>query len=102
MNKLRKLIEKLCPDGVEYKAIKDCVMPIDKIQWNMTDKTYFYIDLSSVSRDNHMIEETIEINKDNVPSRAQQIVRFNDILLGTTRPMLKRSSDLTIDRKSVV
>ena len=90
MSRLRELMEELCPNGVEYKAIKDCVMPIDKIQWNMTDETYFYIDLSSVSRDNHMIEETIEINKDNAPSRAQQIVRFNDILLGTTRPMLKR------------
>lgn len=90
MSRIKELIEGLCPNGVEYKAIKDCVMPIDKIQWNMTDETYFYIDLSSVSRDNHMIEETIEINKDNAPSRAQQIVRFNDILLRTTRPMLKR------------
>ena len=33
---------------------------------------------------------TTEINKRNAPSRAQQIVKTDDVLFGGTRPMLKR------------
>lgn len=50
-----------------------------------------YIDLSSVDRERHRIINTNEINKTNAPSRAQQIVKTDDILFGGTRPMLKRS-----------
>ena len=90
MSRLRGLMEELCPNGVEYRSIKDCVEIVEKIQWDTNDETYYYIDLSSVNRDNHTIGETIEINADNAPSRAQQIVKTDDVLFGTTRPMLKR------------
>ena len=36
------------------------------------------------------IGETATINADSAPSRAQQIVHTDDILFGTTRPLLKR------------
>ena len=51
---------------------------------------YRYVDLSSVNVDNHSINDTISINKENAPSRAQQITKVNDIIFGTTRPMQKR------------
>ena len=91
MSKLDELLQELCPDGVEYLPIKKCIEKIGKIKW--TDEgadTYQYIDLSSVDRDTHLIGDTITINKDNAPSRAQQMVASGDILLGATRPMLKR------------
>lgn len=90
MSRLREMIKELCPDGVEYCPIKDCVESVEKIEWKKTDETYRYIDLSSVDRDDHTIGETLEISADDAPSRAQQVVKENDILLGTTRPMLKR------------
>lgn len=91
MNKLEKLISELCPNGVEYKSIKKCVLKIEKINWKeYSGKLYKYIDLTSVDRDTHQILETQEIQAENAPSRAQQIVRSGDILLGATRPMLKR------------
>ena len=92
MSKLDELIKELCPDGVEYKAIKDCVLKIRNIKWKNADEseTYSYIDLTSVNRDKSGIDKTISINRKNAPSRAQQIVKKQDILLGTTRPMLKR------------
>ena len=92
MSKLDELIKKLCPDGVEYKAIKDCVLKIRNIKWKNADEseTYSYIDLTSVNRNKSGIDKTISINRKNAPSRAQQIVKKQDILLGTTRPMLKR------------
>ena len=66
---------------------------IKNINWkkenNISKK---YIDLSSVSREFHEIidNEIKEINSKNAPSRAKQIIKTNDILFGTTRPMLKR------------
>ena len=97
MSRLREMIKELCPNGVEYQPIKDCVESVEKIQWKLTDETYRYIDLSSVDRDDHMIGETIEISGDNAPSRAQQLVKENDILLGTTRPMLKRYCQIPLE-----
>ena len=56
-----------------------------------TDNDFYdYIDLSSLSIEKHLIQETQRINKSNAPSRAQQIVKKNDVLFGATRPMLKR------------
>lgn len=91
MSNLEELIERLCPDGVEYKEINDCTIKVQNIKW----KSYFgedkqYIDLSSVDRERNIITETQNINADTAPSRAQQIVMKDDIILGTTRPMLKR------------
>ena len=91
MSRLDELIVKLCPEGVEYRALGKCVQKIDKVKWNEnTDVEFQYIDLTSVDRDTHTITETTTISYENAPSRAQQIVQLNDILLGATRPMLKR------------
>lgn len=90
MSKLERLIEELCPNGVEYKTIDDCIKKIDNIKWKNEESLFQYIDLSSVDRETHKIIETTEINKDSAPSRAQQIVKSGDILFGTTRPLLKR------------
>lgn len=69
----------------------ECILKTQNIRWNEEkDKEFQYIDLSSVSRDTHCITETKMITGDNAPSRAQQIVNKNDILFGTTRPLLKR------------
>ena len=91
MSRLDELIEKLCPDGAEFLTLQECTQKVKNIKWKSysgNDKKY--IDLSSVDRDLHCIMETQNINSDSAPSRAQQIVQADDILLGTTRPMLKR------------
>ena len=79
-------------EGVVMKTLRDLCLKTSNIKWNLEPvvKTFFYIDLSSVSLDLHQIFVTTEINKENAPSRAQQIVKTGDILLGTTRPTLKR------------
>lgn len=91
MSNLEELIEKLCPDGVEYKEINDCTIKVQNIKWkSYVGEDKQYIDLSSVDRERNIITETQNINADTAPSRAQQIVMKDDIILGTTRPMLKR------------
>lgn len=91
MSNLEELIEKLCPDGVEYKEINDCTIKVQNIKWkSYVGEDKQYIDLSSVDRERNIITETQNINTDTAPSRAQQIVMKDDIIFGTTRPMLKR------------
>lgn len=96
MTKLDELIQDFCPEGVEFLEIKECVISVKNIKWkDHTGEEYQYIDLTSVDRDTHSIIETQTINSANAPSRALQIVQVNDVLLGTTRPMLKRYCYIT-------
>ena len=91
MSKLEELMAELCPDGVPFRTTGECVKPISNIKWSCSnDAEYQYIGLTSVNRDTHNIGETQTICADNAPSRAQQIVYAQDILLGTTRPLLRR------------
>ena len=91
MSKLEELIKKLCPNGVEYKTIKECTKKVENIRWKLYDgKDKKYIDLTSVDINLHTITNTQNINSNTAPSRAQQILMENDVILGTTRPMLKR------------
>ena len=89
-SKLQDLINRLCPNGVEYRRLGDCVRKVSSIKWAKSPGRYRYIDLTSVSRDSHQIDECVAIDAANAPSRAQQIVEAGDVLFGTTRPMLKR------------
>ena len=76
---------------VMWMPLKDCLRPIANIRWSVHDQeVYKYVDLTSVDRDLHCIVESRDIDKHTAPSRAQQIIRAGDILLGTTRPLLKR------------
>lgn len=78
-------------DDVEWKTLGECVLKISKIRWGENkEESFQYIDLSSVNRDDNKIYETKAIYSDNAPSRAQQIVVKNDVIFGSTRPMLKR------------
>lgn len=72
-------------------------MPTNNIKWRETKKTYRYIDLASVSRENHMITETIKINAEDAPSRAQKIVEKDDVIFATTRPTLRRFAIISDD-----
>ena len=90
MTKLDELIKEYCPNGVEYKTIGDCTLKTTNIRWKQENRSFRYIDLTSVDRDTHRIVETTFVNKDTAPSRAQQIVQTDDVLFGGTRPMLKR------------
>ena len=75
---------------VEWKKMSEVCQKTSKINWKLVEGEYKYIDLSSVDRDNHKISDCTIINKENAPSRAQQVVKTGDILFGTTRPTLMR------------
>lgn len=75
---------------VEHRKLGECVEKVKKISWQEAVQEFFYVDLSSVDIDSHKILDVIRIDKNNAPNRAQQILKANDVLFGSTRPMLKR------------
>lgn len=77
-------------DDVPMVSLGDTCVPTRNIRWAETDDYYKYIDLTSVSRDTHVIVETTTINNENAPSRAQKVVEKNDVIFATTRPTLRR------------
>lgn len=82
---------------VEWKTLDAVSEQTSNISWNKIgdDEKFKYIDLSSVDRVSNKITETTSITKLTAPSRAQKIVKSNDIILGTTRPTLKRFTKIT-------
>lgn len=70
--------------------IESLVLPIRR--WNPTraapDDDLEYIDLSSVDKDSKTITGTTTYLGSEAPSRAQQIVQVDDVLVATVRPNL--------------
>jgi len=52
------------------------------------EKMFDYIDISSINRESKKIENCIRAIGKEAPSRARQVVRFNDVLVSTVRPNL--------------
>ena len=75
---------------VEWKKLGDVCIKTDNIKWKSATCSYQYIDLSSVDIQTHSIISTIKIDKDSAPSRAQQIVKKDDVIFATTRPTQMR------------
>ncbi len=71
-------------------SISECIQKIENIKWNGNKKTFHYIELSSIDNDRHRVGGTVTIDARTAPSRAQQIVKKDDVLFGTTRPLLRR------------
>ena len=83
-------------EDTEVRSLKDITVSTESIKWNKASGiNYQYIDLSSVDRDTNSITETVSINAENAPSRAQKVVYENDIVFATTRPTLKRYTIIT-------
>ncbi len=77
------------------QRLEHLVERTDNIQWQDAEsKEFRYIDLTSVDRMTHTICATETIDRVSAPDRAKRIVRENDVIFGTTRPMLKRYSQI--------
>lgn len=88
--KSKVLEEKLLIGDIAIHKLSDFLEKTHNVNWKDTTKEFCYIDLSSVDRQKHIIEKTSIIDYNNAPSRAKQIVKKNDVLFGTTRPLLGR------------
>ncbi|MEA9980570.1 restriction endonuclease subunit S [Herbaspirillum sp. RTI4] len=77
---------------VEWRALDEVTLPTSNIRWREANRSYRYIDLTSVSRESNAIVETIEITAQNAPSRAQKLIEKDDVIFATTRPTQLRLS----------
>lgn len=77
-------------EGWVEKKLGEMCGKIQNIKWTEMSGTHKYVDLSSVSREELTIINSIEIDYQNAPSRAKQIMKLNDVLFATTRPTLRR------------
>ncbi|MEY0320517.1 restriction endonuclease subunit S [Providencia stuartii] len=84
-------VEKLL-DGVEvvWFPISEVTERTTNIKWSETSESLQYIDLTSVSVDTKKIIKTTEVKASNAPSRAQKLVKNDDVLFATTRPTQMR------------
>ncbi|HFT1529954.1 TPA: restriction endonuclease subunit S [Providencia stuartii] len=84
-------VEKLL-DGVEvvWFPISEVTERTTNIKWSETSESLQYIDLTSVSVDTKKIIKTTEVKASNAPSRAQKLVKKDDVLFATTRPTQMR------------
>lgn len=87
LNYLEKLL-----DGVDvvWFPISEVTERTTNIKWRETSESHQYIDLTSVSVDTKKIIETTEVKASNAPSRAQKLVKKDDVLFATTRPTQMR------------
>lgn len=89
--RIDKLIADMCPNGVDFRELRSLLHKTSNIHWKDVGTTSFkYVDLASVHRITHAIRDSEVINSETAPSRAQRIIRKDDVLFGTTRPMLNR------------
>jgi type I restriction enzyme S subunit len=91
-NHYRDQLLSLKKGEVEWRTLDEITLPTSNIRWRDAERSYRYIDLTSVSRDGNAIIETIEITAQNAPSRAQKLVEKNDVIFATTRPTQQRLS----------
>ena len=88
---------------LDWKTLEEVCLKTNNIKWkDDLDSEFKYIDLSAVNRENNQIEELQNIIAENAPSRAQQIVKTDDIIFGTTRPTLKRYAIIRSDLDSQI
>lgn len=90
MSDLTFLEKLLNGNDVKWKALSEVTLPTSNIKWRDTDRTYRYIDLTSVNIETKSIIETSEIQTSTAPSRAQKLVEKGDVIFATTRPAQQR------------
>ena len=61
------------------------------------DTTFQYVDISSVCNSKKCVTVAKSILGKDAPSRARQIIRFNDVIVATTRPNLNAVAQVPIE-----
>jgi type I restriction enzyme, S subunit len=76
---------------LSYSEIKigNCCIPTEQTDpRRLPEKSFEYIDISSIDKDSKQIVSTTKIAGRDAPSRARKLVRQGDILVSTVRPNL--------------
>lgn len=79
------------PEGWGSKPLKDLVLKVDKVKRKEVDENeeLIYLDIGGINNNSNKIENYKKYSWKDAPSRAQQIVKQNDILFSTVRTYMK-------------
>ena len=79
------------PDGWKSKSLKDLVLKVEKVKRKEVDENegLIYLDIGGINNNSNRIENYKKFFWKDAPSRAQQIVKQNDILFSTVRTYMK-------------
>jgi type I restriction enzyme S subunit len=75
------------PPGWTKTTIAKVTTPVQQ-QQPVPDERFLYIDISAIDRDKKVIRDPQELEGQNAPSRARQLVAAGDVLVSMTRPNL--------------
>ena len=79
------------PEGWERKTLKELTLKVDKVKRKDVDEKeeLIYLDIGGLDNNFNKIENYKTYKWKDAPSRAQQIVKINDILFSTVRTYMK-------------
>lgn len=82
------------PEGWKKVKLGNITEKIDKVikREKKNDEQFLYLDISGIDNQTNKIENHKEYLWKNAPSRAQQIVKLNDILFSTVRTYLRNNA----------
>lgn len=80
--------------------IDDKINKVKKVY--SANETFKYIDIASINNKTNVIENWSEFTVSEAPSRAQQCLEYNDILISTVRPNLKNIALFRFKEKDFV
>lgn len=91
----RKMIKEIAkyklPAAWSWVKLEDITLPISRVNrlYENPTKEFRYIDIDSINNSSQQIQNAKFLTWKEAPSRAQQVVKSNDILFATVRPYLK-------------
>ena len=79
------------PEGWEIKTLKELTLKVEKVKRKEVneDEKLIYLDIGGLDNNFNKIENYKTYNWKEAPSRAQQIVKVNDVLFSTVRTYMK-------------
>ena len=89
------------PEEWKIKQFKDIskINP-EKINKEYTNKNILYVDIGSIDKFQIVSYDTFTLN--NRPSRAQRIIKNNDVIVSTVRPYLKAFSKIKNNKPNMI
>lgn len=80
------------PNEWLYIQLKDICCTVERValKERKSEDTFIYLDIGGINNNKNVIETYKEYQWRNAPSRAQNVVRVNDILFSTVRTYLKK------------
>lgn len=79
------------PEGWSWTKLIEITLPVSRVNrlYETATKEFSYIDIDSINNSKQQIHHARLLSWKDAPSRAQQLIKTNDILFATVRPYLR-------------